>query len=679
MEEFIRNLETSVDAINGVLWADWVLYILLGTGILFTIWSGFCQYRALTHGSRVIRGDYDRKSDPGAINHFQALSSALSATVGLGNIAGVSVAVALGGPGAVFWMWVVGFVGMALKTTEVTLSMLYRNADPNDEPHGGPMWVAKKGFERWSPKLKPVGAVVGTLFCITLLISAITGGNMFQAWNVAEVTTQYFPTVPRIVSGILMAALVGAVIIGGIKRIGAVAGRLVPFMCVIYLLAGFYVLAIHLGDIPDIFRLIIASAFSPVDAGQSFLGATTGYAFLWGMKRALFSNEAGQGSSPIIHSAAKTDEPVREGIVAGLEPFIDTIVVCTITALVVLASGAWNRPPETMLPNGSTLVVQNPTIAQMGQLPTLTGEGGDQKLVVTDPVAVDTTRLGADRAVFVLVDAPDSQHANRSVPTAITGSVSGSGANSTIVWGPVPAGAQITDKTRVVYQGATPKWTVSATTIPPKVDTEQAISGIWEVNNGVFVVVGGGFDERTGRDRHKITGTVQKVTDAGATVQWDSIEAAVSPQLVGMGVFGNYAGASLTSHAFDRVTPGLGMWIVVLASWLFALSTMISWSYYGEQGVVYITGGHGVFLYKIIYCLMILVATVGVIKTDAQLDAWSALGTGVMLFANIPIMLVFGYQAMRAYHEYIRKLKSGVFHPHRPPKLSDVVEGKDTE
>lgn len=679
MEEFVRNLETSLDVLNGVLWADWVLYILLGTGILFTIWSGFCQYRALTHGSRVIRGEYDKGSDPGAINHFQALSSALSATVGLGNIAGVSVAVALGGPGAVFWMWVVGFVGMALKTTEVTLSMLYRNAEPNDEPHGGPMWVAKKGFERWSPKLKPIGAVVGTLFCITLLISAITGGNMFQAWNVAEVTNQYFPTVPRIVSGILMAVLVGAVIIGGIKRIGAVTGRLVPFMCAIYLLAGFYVLALHIGDIPDIFRLIFTSAFSPVDAGQSFLGATTGYAFLWGMKRALFSNEAGQGSSPIIHSAAKTDEPVREGIVAGLEPFIDTIVVCTLTAMVVLVSGAWNRPPETTLPEGTSLVAQNPVLTQMAQLPTMTGDSTNPQFVLAEPVSLDASRLGADNAVFVLVDAPDAQHSNRVVPTAVTGKVTMAGADSKIEWGPMPPGAQITDKTKVLYQGSIPRWSVSTTTIPKKVEAEQTISGAWEPNNGIFVVAGGAFDERTGRDRHKITGTVQKVTDSGATVQWDFIEAKVSPQLVGMGVFGNYAGASLTSHAFDRVTPGLGMWIVVLASWLFALSTMISWSYYGEQGVVYIAGGHGVFLYKVVYCLMILVATTGIIKTDAQLDAWSALGTGVMLFANIPIMLLFGYQAMRAYHEYIRKLKSGAFHPHRPPPLSDVVDGKDSD
>src|SRR5690606_22372337 len=171
--------------LNTYLWHDIVLFTVFGAGILFTIWSGFSQYHALTHGVQVIRGKFDQKDAPGAINHFQALSAALSATVGLGNIGGVAVAIALGGPGAVFWMWVVGLIGMAIKTAEVTLSMLHRNTDDPENPHGGPMWVAKKGFAKWNPKLAPLGVVVGGIFCITLLVSTITGGNMFQAWNVA--------------------------------------------------------------------------------------------------------------------------------------------------------------------------------------------------------------------------------------------------------------------------------------------------------------------------------------------------------------------------------------------------------------------------------------------------------------------------------------------------------------
>ncbi|MCJ7756138.1 MAG: amino acid carrier protein, partial [Thermoanaerobaculales bacterium] len=332
-------------AFNDVLWANWVLYIVLATGVLFTIWSRFGQATALTHGWTVIRGQYDDPADPGAINHFQALSAALSATVGLGNIGGVALAIALGGPGAVFWMWVVGSVGMALKMTEVTLAMLYRNTDDPDNPHGGPMWVAKQGISRLYPKLGWLGSLVGGIFCITLLISTITGGNMFQAWNVGEITQSYFG-IPSVFTGIVLAIVVGLVIIGGIKRIGNVAGHLVPVMMALYIIGGLYVLALNVGQLPRMFLLILEGAFSSSEASGAFIGGTAGYAFLFGMKRALFSNEAGQGSSPIAHSAAKTDEPVREGIVAGLEPFIDTIIVCTLPALVILSTGIWNRGPD---------------------------------------------------------------------------------------------------------------------------------------------------------------------------------------------------------------------------------------------------------------------------------------------------------------------------------------------
>ncbi|MEC9372675.1 MAG: amino acid carrier protein, partial [Planctomycetota bacterium] len=355
MNDFVERFNGILNSVNGIIWHDFVLYIVLGVGLLFTIWSGFGQWRALTHGSKVIRGVYDDKADPGAINHFQALSAALSATVGLGNIAGVALAIMLGGPGAVFWMWVVGLVGMALKMTEVTLSMLYRNTDDPENPHGGPMFVADKGFSKMG--LGAIGKIIGGIFVVTLLISTITGGNMFQAWNVADITYEYFD-VPQIATGILFAVLVGLVIIGGIKRIGAVAGRLVPLMCAIYILAALYVIAMNIGAVPGLLKLIVVEAFSPTDAAGAFLGGTAGYALLWGMKRALFSSEAGQGSSPIAHSAAKTDEPVREGVVAGLEPFIDTLVVCTITSLVILSTGIWNRDSDVKFAN-SPQVVQN--------------------------------------------------------------------------------------------------------------------------------------------------------------------------------------------------------------------------------------------------------------------------------------------------------------------------------
>jgi AGCS family alanine or glycine:cation symporter len=557
-------------AANSFIWHDYVLYAIVGTGLLFTLWSGFSQYRALTHGPAVIRGIYDDPDDPGAINHFQALSAALSATVGLGNIGGVALAIALGGPGAVFWMWVIGFLGMGIKLTEVTLSMLYRNTDDPENPHGGPMWVVSKALERKNMPL--LGRVIATIFCITLLVSTITGGNMFQAWNVGELTQEYF-NIPSWITGVVLAIVVGMVIIGGIKRIGKVAATLVPFMVVLYLLAGSYVLAINLGDIPAIFALIVKSAFVPTEAAGAFVGGSAASAFLFGLKRAAFSNEAGQGSSPIAHSAAKTDEPAREGIVAGLEPFIDTIVVCTFTALIILSTGIWNRGPDIAFQ----------------ELPTIERRA--------DTWQVATTSI---------------------------------------------AGAE------------------------------------WNEGDRVSLIVDAHGND-AGFNRHKVEGTIS-AGSAGHVIIWNAFDSPTQPVIVGDGFYRSYVGATLTAKAFDSVSPGLGKWLVSIAAWLFAISTMISWSYYGEQGMVYLAGDKSVLGYKIVYCALIVVATLGFVKSDADLDNITGIGTGVMLFANIPICWFFGYQAMRAYKDYVSRLKDGRMGPdHPPPSLDDLLSGRDVE
>ena len=573
-----------IEAINDVIWHKYVLFAVLGTGVLFTVWSGFCQYRALTHGVAVTRGKYDNPDDPGAINHFQALSAALSATVGLGNIGGVALAIGLGGPGAVFWMWVVGAVGMALKTTEVTLAMLYRNTDDPDNPHGGAMWVVSKGIAKWKPSLAWLGKLIGGIFCVTLLVSAFTGGNMFQSWNVADITHEYFG-VPQIATGIVLAVLVGMVIIGGIKRIGAVAGRLVPAMCAMYLVAAVYVLILKIDVVPAMLVLIVKSAFSPLEAQGAFIGGTLGYAFLWGMKRALFSNEAGQGSAPIAHSAAKTSEPVREAVVSGLEPFIDTIVVCTLTALVILSSGIWTRPAETTLE------------------------------VFPDVAAVE---------------------------------------------------------------GEDDRWTLADTDITGIINDE------WTDN--VKIIVTADANAQTGNRLHSITGSVH-TEDGSSWIEWGDLKSKAKPtydlegtEVAPGSIFFDYKGATLTAKAFDEVTPGLGKWLVTLAAWLFAISTMISWSYYGEQGMVYLAGQRSVTPYKYFYCLLIIVAAIPqIVSTEAELDALTSLGTGLMLLANIPIMLIFGHQAMKAYHRYIGRLKAGEFPVHAAPKITDIVSGKDVE
>jgi AGCS family alanine or glycine:cation symporter len=556
--------------LNSILWHDYVLYGIVGTGVLFTVWSGFSQYHALTHGPAVISGVYDDPDDPGAINHFQALSAALSATVGLGNIGGVALAIALGGPGAVFWMWVIGFLGMGIKLTEVTMSMLYRNTDDPENPHGGPMWVASKALER--KNMPRLGRVIATVFCVMLLASTATGGNMFQAWNVGELTQEYFG-VPSWITGVVLAILVGMVIIGGIKRIGKVAATLVPFMVALYLLAGAYVLAINIAEIPAIFALIVKSAFVPTEASGAFVGGTAASAFLFGLKRAVFSNEAGQGSAPIAHSAAKTDEPVREGIVAGLEPFIDTIVVCTFTALIILSTGIWNRDPDIAF----------------DQAPTVTRTDAGWQFSATE-ITADGTYDG--------------------------------------------------DRVSIIVQA--------------------------HMNEDRF-------------DRHRIEGTI-RVSGSGYSIQWDAFDGPTKPAVVGGGFYRTYVGATLTAKAFDSVTPGLGKWLVSIAAWLFAISTMISWSYYGEQGMVFLAGDRFILGYQVFYCALIILATLGFVQTDTDLDNAIGIGTGVMVLANIPICWLFGYQAMRAYKDYIGRLKSGHMGPdHPPPSLDDLLSGRDVE
>ena len=631
MEKFL-NLVT---LINDVLWHDWVLYIVLGTGVLFTLWTKFCQYRSLTHGVAVIRGKYDKKNDPGAINHFQALSAALSATVGLGNIGGVALAIALGGPGAVFWMWVIGLFGMALKATEVMQAMLYRNTQDPKNPHGGAMWVAQEGFKKMNPSLAKLGSIIGGIFCITLLISAVTGGNMFQAWNVAEITHSYFPSIPKILCGVVMTLMTGMVIIGGIHRIGSVTGRLVPFMCGLYLLCALYVVIARIDQVPAMLGLIFKGAFNPSDSGGAFLGGSAGYAFLWGMKRALFSSESGQGSAPIAHCAAKTDEPIREGIVAGLEPFVDTLVVCTLTTLVILLSGAWNRGPE----------------ARFSSVPRM--------IQATRLVVIDGNK---ERTLFGQVVEKNNQHLD-----FINGSP-GVGEPFFRRW----------SLDLVKSEEKSPRhWIPETDAIPEKDRESHRITGPWAEYNTLFVVARRQvMDPNTGKTLYRLLGTVASSGDK-LFIAWKPMEVSdyIAPELHGPEIYNDFVGAALTGHAFDRINPGLGMWLVTICCWLFAVSTLISWSYYGEQGIVFLFGPRAVMPYKLIYCALILLSTCGLIKTDIELDAITALGTGVMLWANIPIMLIFGRQAMKAYFKYIHKLDSGQMKGHTYPDFKDVVEG----
>jgi AGCS family alanine or glycine:cation symporter len=320
-----------------------IVFWLIAGATFFTLRFGFINVRAFRHAWVVTTGHYDDPDDPGEVTHFQALSSALSATVGLGNIAGVAVAVAVGGPGAVTWMIVAGFLGMSSKFTECTLGQMYREVGEDGHILGGPMRYLGRGLtELGLPRL---GRFLAVLFALMCIGGSFGGGNMFQAnqsyAQVADVLPIFSGGWGSLAYGVTLAFLVGIVIIGGIRRIGQVAGFIVPIMCGIYLVAGLFIIVSNIDQIGPALGKIAGEALSP----QAGLGGLLGV-LVTGFRRAAFSNEAGVGSASIAHSAAATDEPVREGIVALLEPFIDTIVVCTMTGLVVVITGAYESGGE---------------------------------------------------------------------------------------------------------------------------------------------------------------------------------------------------------------------------------------------------------------------------------------------------------------------------------------------
>lgn len=309
---------------------------LLAGSVFFTIRMGFINVRGFWHAIRLTKGDYDAPDQKGEVSHFQALASALSATVGLGNIAGVAIAVGTGGPGATFWMIACGLLGMTSKFTECTLGQMYRDVAPDGTVLGGPMRYLREGLAEMG--LGPLGALLSVVFALICIGASFGGGCAFQVVQSLGAVREEVPLLDSQpwIYGVVMAVLVGVVIIGGIRSIGAVAGRIVPFMCAAYVLTVLYILVTHADRIAPACVSIISGAFTPRAAYGGFIGV-----LVIGIQRAVFSNEAGVGSAAIAHSAAKTDEPVSEGIVALLEPFIDTVVVCTMTALVIVITGVF--------------------------------------------------------------------------------------------------------------------------------------------------------------------------------------------------------------------------------------------------------------------------------------------------------------------------------------------------
>lgn len=345
----MQQIEKILIGFGDVTWGPWLLVLLLGGGAFFLCYSRFLPFRYIRHAINILRGKYDDPSDPGDISHFAALSSALAATIGVGNIAGVAVAVTVGGPGAIFWMWLSAIVGMATKFFTCSLAIMYRGTDSRGDPQGGPMYTIVEGLgQKWKP--------LGVFFCIAALIGALPA---FQVNQLVQIIRDVI-FVPNgwvgeshftfdLIAGIIIAGSVALIIFGGILRIGTVASKLVPGMLILYMAAAVWILAINYASIPKCLWLIITDAFS----GQAVAGGAIGAVIMTGVRRAAYSNEAGIGTAALAHGAAKTTEPVREGLIAMLGPAIDTLIVCTITALIILTTGVWQSSEA----NGITLTV----------------------------------------------------------------------------------------------------------------------------------------------------------------------------------------------------------------------------------------------------------------------------------------------------------------------------------
>ena len=483
---------------------------LLGTGLFLTVRLGFVQVSRLAHGFAVASGRYDDPNEPGDVSHFQALTTALSATVGIGNIAGAAWAIHYGGPGALFWMWMTALLGAATKFSEVTLAQQYREVRAETHKHegtvaGGPMYYIERGLGsgwKW----------MAVFFAIALGFTAFITGNAVQANTLADTMESNFG-IPNVVTGLLAAGVVAAVILGGITRIGRVTGILAPLMAALYVFGALLIILMNLGAVIPTFGLIMREAFNPT-AGVAGTGIGALLVTMnWGVNRGLFSNEAGQGSAPIAHAAAKTDEPVSEGVVGLVEPFIDTIVIVTMTCFVIIITGVY----DDRVPSGLTL------------------GGGDLSYVVP----------AADGS-FEETDEPAQIRVNAGRQTIGAGQVA-------FAWHDVPVERFYTDEAQSqLFSG----------TLDPAAGTATADDGT------PFTVLYGDAPE---------------------------------------------GGAPLTQLGFQRGLSPLGNWgglIVVLSVILFAISTAIAWSYYGDRCAAYLFGKQAVLPYRLVYVGMLFLGTV---------------------------------------------------------------------
>ncbi len=515
MQQVKEFLETLHNYIGG---SQWFVFLLLGTGLFFTIYLKFPQVRYFWHAIKVVKGKFEKKEDVGDASHFQALTTALSGTIGTGNIAGVALAVHLGGPAGLFWMLITAILGMTTKLVEITISHKYRDILPDGSISGGPMYYMKK---RLNIKLKngtiiKTGTMLGVFFAIGTILSSFGTGSLPQ---INSISNSIFTTfgLKHIITGAILAVLLGLVIVGGIKRIAKVTSKLVPGMAIIYFLGAILVIATNYQNIIPSFISIFQGAFSGAAITGGFLGASFAFVFNQGVNRGLFSNEAGQGSASIAHAAARTQEPVAEGMVALLGPFIDTIIICMLTGLVLLSSGVWKEKLQNRFQNADMQV-----LAQVYD----DGKDADKKKL--------SLHLGKKETLPLF-----------------TGQLN------------IVNGEMISDVTFIHARS------IAEDMVFYKDD---------EKYSGSIPVVKG----------------VVKTDESGVIIEGKSL----------------MHSAPLTTEAYKRSILGdFGKYIVSIGLLLFAFSTAIAWSYYGDRAVTFLVGTKYVIYYRLVYVLAFFLAS----------------------------------------------------------------------
>jgi len=545
--------------------------LLLGTGIIFTLYLGFPQIRYFRHAIRVVRGKYDRTGAKGDTTHFQALSTALSGTVGTGNIAGVALAIFLGGPAALFWMLVTAFLGMTTKFVEVLLSHKYRETDEHGKIAGGPMYYMKNRLNirlRNGRKVK-TGYWLGGIFAVSTVFCSFGTGNLPQINSISNVMFSAFG-INHMITGGILAVLLGLVIIGGIKRIAKVTSRLVPSMAIIYLIGALSVLITNYQHILPSLASIFTDVFTGTAAAGGFLGAGIKFAMDRGVNRGLFSNEAGQGSAPIAHATARANEPVSEGMVAILGPFIDTIIICTLTGLTILTSGVWTEKHENLFQPADTVVLEG---------------------------IYDETSKEDRQKIMNFISDEESHNVK--------------------------------------------KFTGELTVEEGKILNDVTVINSRSIAENVFVIT---EDEKVYSGKLWCEEGNPDILSENAHLTGRSL----------------LHSAPLTALAFTKGLFGeFGKYIVAIGLLLFAFSTAISWSYYGDRAVTYLWSTKYVTLYRLIYVAGFFIASF----TDTTV-VWSFSGITIALMA-IPnlIGLLFLHKEVKStiidYWEKFRKEKIG--------------------